>query len=1114
MNFPPILFYDPKFQNLFSNNYMNQNLSSLSSYQNLYKKLMKFENKDKKFQSNVISWLKTLKDYQRIKYFSFGNQWFVDILHHLILIYNYNNEQKFIFNPDTKNKDNRNTLTYINFLEKKLSLYNPLFADYFTLLDTGIINLSGNKDSQEKAHRIFIDNIRYITISKNNQLINNNEEKYFFDYNNVVTLSYDYLSNIDQVIENMLAISGGNCFKQPIEIDFHVCESGGKIYNACMPKWLDVEFSLPELLCSYFEQSILMNYQYFLLYKEEIPFFYYDNLGEFLDNIFKLKDFIGNSNEKKDEIFYSVNKEEIKKIIQNNQSIRKIIFDKKRSEENIKTYYIGNFQYNKSFSTNDIISRIMLTLHSLFINGDLNFILFISFIRDSFVFSTEDFIIKIVFEIINNFRQNKIAEDLLKDITPNQDIKKKKKRRKKKNKNKNEDQTIVNDLEESEKDHNKEDKINFENNNNRINKNLELKLDDNNDNNLIDINNDIMIIRKKDSEKAIDNKIINNSNKKMESNETENNLTMKNRNEENQRENKEETQKNINKMEDNKKEVLNEENDKKNEKNFFLFPVLNKKKKNKNKNKKRKKKTNKNNIEILSQKQKEEKIKEEEENMMEEQKLKNEKNYKKQEQKNPIYLSSSKTHQKNELDCMKQKNKFNVGNKNKLSNHNFIQYNHSEILTEHTSSMVQRKLINNYNNSFKDKVIDNKYFNNNGNIGYFNDNKTENNILRSKEDDKYFLAGANSPKFTSFYFKSKNRNFRRKQENNPYSFISNNIQEFSKEIIDNTSKVNKNKEILQKIREKYIKTIYEKINSILFNEKLNFLCSFYGSSISGLSIENSDVDIMVKLKKDKNDNNFNYIRKVMDIIVYNLGKSNINYISNIFPIYTASVPVIKLECNLCKDETFSLEVNEIIKNYELNYDEITNLSFDITFFEVEKEENKIPSELMIDYIKECIIIYPKIVDIIYILKRFLFNRKLNRSYEGGISSYSLFLLTLAFIKYFENNYDMPIGSILIEYLNYYSNFDFYSSIIQPYKNDINEIYIKNDNNSILYKYNLNIIDPITGSNVSKSTCKMDQIKNTFKEGLNIIIGNLYKINKDNNNGKNKKILDNFFEDTI
>ena len=42
---------------------------------------------------------------------------------------------------------------------------------------------------------------------------------------------------------------------------------------------------------------------------------------------------------------------------------------------------------------------------------------------------------------------------------------------------------------------------------------------------------------------------------------------------------------------------------------------------------------------------------------------------------------------------------------------------------------------------------------------------------------------------------------------------------------------------------------------------------------------------------------------------------------------------------------------------------------------------------------------------------------------------------------------------------------------------------------------------------------MDQIKNTFKEGLNIIIGNLYKISKDDNNGKSKQILDNFFGDT-
>ena len=342
----------------------------------------------------------------------------------------------------------------------------------------------------------------------------------------------------------------------------------------------------------------------------------------------------------------------------------------------------------------------------------------------------------------------------------------------------------------------------------------------------------------------------------------------------------------------------------------------------------------------------------------------------------------------------------------------------------------------------------------------------------------------------------------------PYSFLSNNISELSKEIIENTRKVNKNKEILQTIREKYIKKIYEIINIILKNENIDFLCSFYGSSISGLSIENSDIDIMVKLKQNKTE--YNYINRIMQDVFNNLKKNNINYLTNIMPIYTASVPVIKLECDLSNDEYFSHEINNIIKSCDLSYNDITKLYFDVTFFEVENENNKIPSELMVEYIKESIILYPQIIDIIYIMKRFLFNKKLNKSYKGGISSYSLFLLTLAFIKNFKDYYNIPIGSFLIEYLYYYSNFDFYNYIIQP--NNEKEIYLKTEKN-LIYKYNLNIIDPITGINVAKNTFKIDEIKNAFKEGLNIIIGNLYKVNgiDDNyNESKNdKKILEIF-----
>ena len=82
------------------------------------------------------------------------------------------------------------------------------------------------------------------------------------------------------------------------------------------------------------------------------------------------------------------------------------------------------------------------------------------------------------------------------------------------------------------------------------------------------------------------------------------------------------------------------------------------------------------------------------------------------------------------------------------------------------------------------------------------------------------------------------------------NYVPKNILEFTKEIIDNTIKVNENKKILQQIREKYIKKIYENINIILRNSKVEFQCSFYGSSVSGLSIENSDIDIMVKLRKN------------------------------------------------------------------------------------------------------------------------------------------------------------------------------------------------------------------------------------------------------------------------
>ena len=891
----------------------------------------------------------------------------------------------------------------------------------------------------------------------------------------------------------MQNISNNELFKNPIEIETQYCEYGRKYYyNPRMPNWLNPEFSLAELLCSYFEQSILINYQYYLLYQQEINFLYYDKLEDLFDNFCKLLDFIGSQNgEKRIAIIQSVKNDEIKKIIYENYNIRKIILDKREKDEKILNYF-GKFLEHKNHTIKDKVNSMMIALENSFIKGDLNFMKDITFIRNNNLFQEEDFIIKIVFDKINNYWKNKTAEDFLQELSTNyekKNINKKKNKKKKKkinNNNKNEEKENKDNI----KIHN-----NLEKNNENINKK----------NNLIEINEKSISNESEKTEKT-DNKIEIKNNNLNEDVVINNN--MENINDNN---NKEEI----------KKENIEEEknNKKKKEKNFFLYPVVKSKNK-KNKNKKNKKI---NNNEITNKKESEENN--ENKNKEKENDSKNDLNKKieKNENQNQNDEKNKKKNEKlekiknikNDFDySSKHKNKFNIGikyrNINKDNSINFI--NNENNINYFKNNNYKQNFVQSQEQQISE-LNENK---NNGNNGYFNQNKKESNISRSKEDDKYLLAGSNFPSFTSFNFKSnkKGRNTRNKKNKDmcPYSFLSNNISELSKEIIENTRKVNKNKEILQKIREKYIKNIYEIINIILKDENLDFLCSFYGSSISGLSIENSDIDIMVKLKQNKTE--YNYISRVMQNVFNNLKKNNINYLTNIIPIYTASVPVIKLECDLSNDEHFSHEINNIINNCDLSYNDITKLYFDITFFEVENENNKIPSELMIDYIKESIIIYPQLIDIIYIMKRFLFNKKLNKSYKGGISSYSLFLLTLAFIKNFKDYYNIPIGSFLIEYLYYYSNFDFYNYIIQPENNNENEkeIYSKTEQNSI-YKYNLNIVDPITGINVAKSTFKMDEIKNAFKEGLNIIIGNLYKVNRIDDfysTCKNdKKILDIF-----
>ena len=1135
MNLPPILFNNNKFPSLFNQSHSEKS-SSLYSYQNLCKKLLKFENKDPNFDLNIISWLKSLSISQLFKYFSFKNYFIVDILHEMVLINNSKPYIKFKFTPgplreniseEKEPQDTKPIINFLNFLffEKE----SPKFSDYFNIVDSDIVMLTRGRSEGEQRRQELVDNIRYVTLNSGIKNYKEDENNSFSEYNNVITLSYTYLKDIDKIINTFQIISDKSCFKNPIEIEsqtYTIEEHGNTLnknyYNFKMPKWLKKEFTFSELLCAYFEQCIIINYMYYKMYKEEISLLYYDKFDELIDNNKKLIEFIKNSGDKKFEIIRNLHPDEIKKTITDNPLIKKIICEKQSKDSDIRNSYIGNYSYFKKHTIKTTVNSCLTTLEKIFIRGELEFVLFLNFIKDNIVFTTEDFAIKGIADIINNYWKNKLAEDLLQDINNNNNNdesnkkKKRKKKKKKKKTDKNEENENDNKINEEKDDINegKNNKINDknineeiinDNNNNNEQKSKEDKEQDKEKEILIDNKQNINETKKENKDNEENTNEINKTQKEENNIITENIILEKEETFENKINNKENNMENIN----NKSET-EKSNKKKKEKDFFLFPTTkegNKKKKTKQKNKKNSLLNNyidddininielnldnnskSNNfidkIDLISDKATISTKEEEDKKFEEENKniiiIENETNNDPEKNSKDVTQTKEKyTKNKSEYEfsssSSKQKNKFNMGIKIKK-------------LIKDNSNLIIPKNFHPQNQNY-------------------NLNLSKNNSEQNKNN---FLIGSNYPRFTSFNFHSKKK---RTYRNNHFiynnnNYIPNNIVQLSQEIIDNTIKVNNNKKILQQIREKYIKKIYENINIILRNSKVEFQCAFYGSSISGLSIENSDVDIMVKLRKNSNEKN--YINEIMNILVENLQKSDLKYIKNIFPISSASVPVIKLNCDFSDTPLFFEELNSILiknNNISINNNDINKLYFDITFFLTENELEKIPSELMIDYIKECTLNYPQIFDIVYIMKRFLFNKKLNKSYQGGISSYSLFLMTLAFIKLYKNNYDIPIGSLFIEYLYFYSNFNFYNTLIQPSKE--NNIFENIENN--LQKCSLNIIDPITELNVAKSTFKIDQVQNAFREGFDNISNNLLEINLMGDNlHQDKKILDEFF----
>ena len=198
---------------------------------------------------------------------------------------------------------------------------------------------------------------------------------------------------------------------------------------------------------------------------------------------------------------------------------------------------------------------------------------------------------------------------------------------------------------------------------------------------------------------------------------------------------------------------------------------------------------------------------------------------------------------------------------------------------------------------------------------------------------------------------------------------------------------------------------YNFIKNIIDENFPDYFCELYGSFKTGLSLPNSDIDILILAKNeanniDANTNNYKYLYNSLKQIYDKLKeKKDFSYLE----LIAAKVPIIK-----CK------------------YKE-TNINVDISIF---KKNGASAAEQL----EKIINIHPEIRPLILVIKYMLRQRNLNEIYKGGASSFILFSLVYYYIidvnkrvndsiNKGQNEKQLSLGNLLLGFFNFYG-YDF------------------------------------------------------------------------------------------
>lgn len=271
-----------------------------------------------------------------------------------------------------------------------------------------------------------------------------------------------------------------------------------------------------------------------------------------------------------------------------------------------------------------------------------------------------------------------------------------------------------------------------------------------------------------------------------------------------------------------------------------------------------------------------------------------------------------------------------------------------------------------------------------------------------------------------------------------------------------------NKASIKNIQPSVIKVI-NLISSLISENFTDYELKMYGSYATNLCLPWSDIDLL--LSKVNGIPDFESFKRLFLLIEQS------NLFTNSKFIDATSVPVIKF--------------------LYFDKEKFIDIRVDITLFD-QKHQGLKCIKLIESYKEE----YEALEYLVIIVKQILKNNDLNDPFKGGISSYGIVLMIVAYLQHEqEKKYvDLSIkgdnlGKLLYGFLSYYSNFDekrYYIMATSKYnKYDIRHIpkFIQGCENIV-------IIDPLNcNNNVGKSSFNYLKIKMLFSNLAQMIRGN-------------------------